>query len=445
MKLSRISAIVGLLLCAAASAPAQGFEGIFDEPSEAAGLAVSLHGEVGVEFEYFTDDEWDSEAEARPSADVTLAAETPAADAVLSLHLETSEATGGALVGNVVDEAYVRSYFGFGHLTAGLMRVEWGTGDGLHAIDPLNATDQSGGPTSDYLDSRVPEAMVDMTFYLGGSATADFVYKPFFHPTAAALTGRWAVVDAASIPGFSGIEPVDVRTLEYSQAAARLAGSVGPADLGVVYYYGFMPEAGYEYTSTFTGTDPFDPTHYTITTDIVYTRGQLFGFEGAAALGPFTLRAETGYWLSEDTDGSVPELYNSRLVYLGGFDVTIPHTTAFFSAQVLGSYTFEASDLGPTDVDSLRLYDDATTSHLVVAALDVPFARDTAGVRLAGLYSIEASGYLVMPQLTWTIADGVELGVNGLIVGGEQVASENSPYYAWRNNDNVSLQFRYQF
>ena len=213
----------------------------------------------------------------------------------------------------------------------------------------------------------------------------------------------------------------------------------------MLYYYGFIPEPGYRYTSVFTGTDPYDPTHYTITTEIVYTRSHLFGGEAAAALGPFTLRGEAGYWLSEDTDGTAPELYNSRLVYLAGFDFLVPGTSLFASVQALGSYTVEASDLAAEDVDRFRLYGDGSTSHLIVGAIELPFARDTMRLRVAGAYAVEANGYLVAPEYSWTILDGVQLKARGIIVGGESVASGYSPYYEWRDNDRVSLSLRYQF
>jgi hypothetical protein len=450
------SLLLIVLLLVGTLAVAQGFDDIFGEDggddallaesgSDAAGLTVDIRGSVGAEFGFFFDDELDSEVAAEPSADLIFTASVPAAQAVLSLNVDTSEAVGWDLASSLVDEIYVTSYFGAGHLTFGLMRREWGVGDGIHAIDPLNATDQSEGPVSDYLESRVPEALLDLNIYLGTSGLLELIYKPFFHPTQVAISGRWMVIDPATIPGYSSIEPVNVRTLSYSQAATRLSGSVGPADLGFQYYYGFMPEPGYAFTTTFTGTDPMNPDHYTTTAEIVYTRAHLFGTEAAAALGPFTLRGEAGYWLSEDTDGTVPELYNSRVVYLAGFDFTIPGTSVFASAQVQGEYTTSTADLSAEDVDRFRLYDDEATSHLIIGAIEAPFARDTINLRLAAVYAVEAGGFIIVPEYSWTIADAAELSIAGTIIGGESLSSGNSPYYAWRYNDNVSLSLRYRF
>ena len=451
----RHALLVVLILIGAAAGFAQGFDDIFgesgtDAPTDTsadAGISpgVAITGNISAQFDYYFDDEWDSEVEMRPTADIDIVASADSASALLSLDVATSQADDGALSGNLIDELSVTSFFGAGRLTAGLTRIEWGSGDGLHAIDVLNPIDQTNGPVADYLSSRRAEAMLDLNLYLGSSGNLELVYKPFFHPTEVAMSGRWMVVDPATIPGFSSITPVDVRTLMYSQGAARLSGSLGPADLGVMYYYGFMPEPGYEFTTTFLGGDPMDPANYLTTAELVYTRAQLFGGDVAAALGPFTVRAEAGYWLSEDTDGTAPERYNSRLVYLGGFDVSIPGTTAFVSAQVQGSWTVNATDLDATDVDRFRLYEDFDTSHLIVAAVEAPFARDTMNIRIAGMYAPEAGGFIVMPEYSWTIADGVELSLSGKVIGGKELGSANSPYYAWRDNDSVSVSVSYQF
>lgn len=444
----RVARAAGVLACllAAASVGAQGFEGVFEEEEAAdAASPLTVTGEMGVELTYFLDDGWKSEVAARPSAQLDLTAEGETAEAVLALDVEAAGASGGVLVGNLVDELYLSTYFDFGRVTAGLTRIEWGTGDGLHAVDPLNATDRSHGPTANYLESRVPEMMIVFDVYLGAQGLMEMVYKPFFHPTVIAGSGRWAIVDASSIPGYSSVEPVDVTTLEYSQGAARVGGSVGPTDIGALYYHGYMPEAGYDYTTTFTGTDPFDPTHYTTTAKIVYTEAQLFGLDAAAAVGPFTVRGEAGYWLSEDSTGEDPALYNSRLVYLGGVDTRIAGTTLFVSAQVRGSYTFGAADLADDDVDRFRLPNDAVTSHLVVAAAEATFFRDRVGIRLAGVYDVETAGYLVMPAWSWTMGDDVTLRVEGEIIGGDPPDSGVSPYYAWRGNDNLTVSLRYAF
>ncbi len=449
MRLRRCALGAVILFSVATLAAAQGFEGIFEDDSadDAAEQAspVSISGEVGIDFRYFMDNEWESEMEAYPAADLRFPAAAANAEAVFAMRARTSEAARGGLTGSLIDEAYVTSYFDAGHLTAGLLKVEWGTGDGVHAIDPLNPTDQSSGPSTDYLDSRDAEAMILLDLYLGSSANIEMVYKPFFHPTQAAVTGRWAVIDVATIPGYDTITPVNVRTLEYSQGAVRLSGSLGPADLGALYYVGFMPEPGYRFTSTFTGTDPLDPSDYTVTAELVYTRGQLVGTDAAVALGPFTLRGEAGYWFREDADGTAVELHNSRLVYLGGVDTTIPGTTLFVSAQVLGSLIMQATDLAVGDVDTLLMYGDVATSTSIIGAVEMPFARDTMKVRIGGIYNVEAEGYIVTPTYSWTIADGIELETSAQIIGGEAPTSGNSAFFAWKDNDNVSLSLRYRF
>ncbi len=409
-----------------------GFDDIFSESAAAdgqTGSSVAIAGEIGVELTYFLDNGLDSTVGAYPASVLRIEArsDTLEGTAVFSFEENSTE---------ILDEIYLRAFLPAGYLDAGLLKVEWGKGDGTHVIDPLNPLVQTYGISTDTLDLKKAEVMTRMSIYLGESGLLELVYKPFFHPIEIATEGRWAL-------GAPEIAPPDTKTLEYSQGAARITGTLGTFDLGALYYYGFMSEPGYSVTTAFTGTDQMDPTHYTVTIDPAYTRAQLFGVEGAFAAGPFTMWTEIGYWLSEDSDGDQPELYNDRFVYLGGIDLMIPGTSIFLSVQVTGGYVMDYPEPSETDVDRLASYGDTPHSTSIIGALNIPMLGDTLKLRLGGLYLVQAEGYLIIPELFWNIEDNFLLKVAGQIFDGKDIG--NSPYYAWADNDNISVTLKHVF
>lgn len=399
-----------------------GFGDIFQDTEQPA-FSVDFSGTVGLKTDYYWDDGADSSVEALPSGEIKLKAGNDKIEGTVEISATPDQIR--------VDEISFRSFFPFGYLEGGYFIREWGKGDGDHVLDPLNPIDQSRGFFLDLNDMKSPEILLGFNFYLGTWGNLELVYKPWYTPLSFATDGRWSVFDMTTLPGYASITIPDTHTLEYSQGAARGTATFGPVDLGLMYYFGFMTEPGY-LIDYFGGS-----------TDIVYTRAQLFGAEAAWALGPLTMRAEAGYWLTEDRGGDQPELYNDRFVYLAGMDMTIPGTTLFLSAQIKGAYVMRYSGLTAVDVDKMAAADDSPLSNRIIATAEWPFLRDKMKLRFTGLYEIEARGYMMAPQYFWNIRDDLELSLEGKIFGGEDRG--NSPWYSWDGNDSLSLSLRYYF
>ncbi|MBT3275410.1 MAG: hypothetical protein HN368_19800 [Spirochaetales bacterium] len=415
-----------------------GFDDIFGDNGDAepAAASVMISGEIGLGLTYYLDEGWDSQVAASSFSILKVDGQSDSVEGKAVFSLEADDTGLPENMTEIIDELYLRAFFPFGYLTAGLLKVEWGKGDGTHVIDPLNPLVQSGAVQTDIFEMKKAEVMTLMSLYLGETGLLELVYKPFFHPLQFAREGRWNL-------GLPGTTSTDTNNLEYSQAAARLTGSLGFFDLGALFYYGFMSEPGFEFTTTFTGTNPIDPTHYTTTINEALTRAQLFGLEGVLAAGPLTIRTELGYWLTEDTAADAPELYNDRFVYLGGVDMMIPRTSIFLSFQVTGAYVFDYLDLSEADVDRLASFDNTANSTMMIGALDIPFANDKMKLRLSGIYHIQGKGYMIIPEYKWSIRDDLELSLTGQIFSGE--VSGGSPYSTWDKNDNAAVSFTYMF
>ncbi len=446
MTAKRVPVAFAMVLCLRAVCWGDGLGDIFSEESpggESGGPSVELSGEIGLKLNGYFDEEWNSSVTALPYAELIVGLRSPSLEGTVAMSLEADALGSPITAADIIDELRLRAFFPFGYLDAGLLKVEWGKGDGVHVVDPLNPLRQTQGPQTDLFAMKRAEVMGVMSFYLGARGLLELVYKPFYHPLHFVTEGRWAVVDVSTIPGAADIVPPNTEILSYSQGAARVTASLGPIDVGGLYYYGFMSEPGYRFTTAFTGTDPLDPLHYTTSADLVYTRAHLFGLEGGCALGPFTLRAELGYWLTEDRESTQPELYNDRFVYLGGVDLLLPGTGIFVSAQTAGSYVMGFDGLTETDVDAMAAYGDTPHTITIVGAVEIPFLHDTMKIRVGGLYQIQGNGYMIAPEYQWSITDGLLLTLSGRVFGGDPVG--HNPYHAWDGNDSVGIAVDYRF
>ena len=391
---------------------------------------ITLNGEIGFNYKSYLDNSWDSEKIFLPYTNLNLLFSSDSVEVKMELNVEGNNLDTELTLGDIVQELSHRSFFSFGYLDLGLFKTEWGKGDGIHVIDPLNPLDQSNGISSDINEMKRAELMAKMNFYIGDDGLLEVVYKPYYHAleTAAAVGDRWNI----SIPLYPVLDTNDTETPVFSQAAARLTTTLGIFDLGGMYYYGYMTETGVDLIIT---PGPI--------LDIVYTKAQLFGLEAGWATGPFTFRTEGGYWLTEDRNGTEAHLYNDRAVWLAGIDVMIPGTSLFVSIQEFGSYVINFDRSNPMDMDLGMSYKENALTNSVVAAMEGSFYQDKMKIRLAGLYLFEANGYMILPSYTWNIMDDLELSIAGQIFGGDDEGP--NPYYTWRDNDSFSLGAKYIF
>ena len=430
--MKRTTYLLIFFLLTAVILPAQDeFFDFAEEPSSAEPALPELHfsGEIGSGIRTYLDDGFDSSMEFKGSGRLEITAASEEAEAVLRLKADwINQAEENVAWQDLLDEVSVSYFFDSGFLEAGYTIVEWGKGDGMHAADPVNPLDQSAGFGSESSAQKVPVALLRTAFYTGSNSLLEFVYVPLFFPTRTADEGRWAVQELPEAVTVTDKRPE--MSLANFQGGARYTFSAGPADLGLQYFSGYMHEPGFVYTA---------PTELTLE----YTRYQLFAAETALAAGPFVFRGEAGYNLTEDTEGDDPSLYNFRIVYLGGFDLTVPDTELFLLAQIAGDYTLETDGLTPVDVDIATGYGAPSHQTTVVVSMEHPFFRQKMNIRISGIYMLEAEGYYIAPELTFDLSDNLQLEVTGAFYEGEK--KDASLFYEWRKNDYLEMGLRYSF
>ncbi len=345
---------------------------------------------------------------------------------------------------DIFKELSITSYFEGGRLEAGLLKKEWGSGDGVHVVDVLNAPDYRNGIVDDTLAMKVAEPMV-LTTATWKDAALEVVYKPILVPMLAAEDPehRWSMLTDAQTDLFSSATVNQPTTAELSrftngQYGARLVGTFGPADLGLIYYNGFYTQPAYDLQAYYTSGGAMD---------IGFTRAQLFAAEATVITGAFTFMFEGGFWLSEDSSAIETETYNSKWVYLGAVGMLIPGTGAYASVTYHGQYILGFDETDPIDVDTIQANqssDGKAYMNTLTAAVDIPLAQEKVTVRLAGTYQIETRGYALLPSLMYSISDDLVLKVAGRLFGAVGDAPEGL-FKTWAANDSLAVGITYLF
>jgi hypothetical protein len=406
--------------------------------ASASGLDLEVSGLISTDIVYFFDAPkvQDNEVLAMPKAILNLKINEGDSEGIISLNISPQKWSPDILYTDIINELYMRTFFSFGYLEAGLMKVEWGKADGIHVLDPLSYWDLRDGYSQDISSLKKAGEMIKMNFYIKDSGLLELVYKPFFSSNIMAQSGRWST-GMENIPNLQALP--DTSTLKYSQAALRLTGTLGRFDLGAQYYYGYLPDPG---ISTVFGSDfstnPLDFKNY-----LTYNRAHLFGLEGGFALGFLTFWIETGYWMTGDLEGNDPTVYNNRLVYLPGMDFTVPGIGLYISVQLAGDYTFNTGNLSPLDVDETTGYGSPSHNNMLLIVGELPFNKDKTKIRVSGMWSIEEEGYMILPELLWDLNDNFKLSIYGQIIDGK--IGNPGMMSSWKENDNLGVKMVYSF
>ena len=400
-----------------------GFDDIFaseDPVEETKKMNFSVSGSVGATVGFYFNDQVFSEQLLR----LNLLADSPSFKSEAALSFDAQK---GKLQADTIS---ITSFFDWGLIKAGLLKEEWGSGDGVHVVDVLNAFDYSKGLSDDIFSMKRAEFMVTSTIYKEQSSLQLYL-KPTHTAGLSSMdkNNRWSLMPA----NFSGITTIgEPRTdsLKYVQLGVRGRTSIGGADLGLLYYKGHMAQPGFSPTS---------PT----SVDIIYTPYQLFGAEGTYILGQFTFMAEGGYMLSKDKDGTDATLYNSKWVYLGGVSYLEP-TSQLYLALMYNGHFIEHFDQVKSnaavpftgfDVDMMQAFDGKAYGNTITLAMEMPLFRERVNVRLGATYQIESEGFALLPSVSWQVSDDLKLECKAVVYGG----TKGGIFETWKDNDYMTI------
>jgi hypothetical protein len=190
----------------------------------------------------------------------------------------------------------------------------------------------------------------------------------------------------------------DTDSLEHFQGGLRFTTTIAGADLGLQYFYGFLPTPAMDYS----------------TYAVSFNRYHQAGADFATVLAGFNVRAEIAANLTRDLEGDDPAVYNPALAFSVGFDRGL---FAGLNLNLQYAGTYRLLDEGITS--SLDIEADADIlSTQVTAVLSQSLFKDTLEWRATLLWGVEEGDYLVVPSLAIKVGDAaIELSAG--IFGGE--------------------------
>jgi hypothetical protein len=456
------------LLLIAAALPAQEFGfGFGDEKTSSAGsmLNVSIGGEVSTSITGYIDNfsEGAKHIELGDlfSGKLNFSAKTSIAEGIINLNLQPSSSPAS------IDEAYLRAYFGNFEIAAGLRKLTWGKADSLGPLDVINPLDTSKiytemADNTSLMGVKIARPLVHASFRFGQFSKIEAVFVPSFEPYYIASDGRWApaqmkiiseMLDYASIYAtMSGInipapKPVNTGTLDYAQAGLRYTTTAGPADFGVQYYYGRLPQPAAKFS--------FVPP----SANFIYNPYHQIGLDYAQVLSDFNVRAEVAANITEDLKGDDASVYNPSIAWSFGFDRDI-FLGINLNLQVNESIRLMHDKLGSGNISLLREKlgsgdiasvlgiigdfdiegDSELTATRLTAALSRKFLRDELELRTAIVWGIEDNDCLIMPALMWT-KDDIRIALSGGIFAGDKKGQLGQ----YKDNNFLKISMTYKF
>ncbi|MDR1352562.1 MAG: hypothetical protein LBK05_04690 [Treponema sp.] len=223
------------------------------------------------------------------SGELKFSAEASNADAVINLKLAPNFKEPSEIL--LLDEAYVRAFFGRLIFEGGLRKLTWGRADSFGPLDltnPFDYSDLSG--MTDFSAIKIARPMLRASWGIGMFSKIEGVFVPWFEADRFAEQGRWRPAQlrraeqipsqlvekltsdltpfflsgeadpgrigelmnlmgsmSQSDPLFSSFNKLvpDTSALEYFQGGLRFTTTLGPADFGAQYYYGLHPRPSY--------------------------------------------------------------------------------------------------------------------------------------------------------------------------------------------------------
>jgi hypothetical protein len=270
----------------------------------------------------------------------------------------------------ILNEAYIRAFFGSINIEAGLRKLAWGKADSLGPLDVINPLDYSDlTAITDTMSMKIARPLVHISWGIGGQSKLEAVFIPNFAGHSFSSTGRWTPNQMSKIPdllttdmtsrflqrymgdpdfmaiamklagmdisgfNFGSIIP-DTRGIEYAQAGLRFTTTLGSADVGFQYFYGnlFRPAISFKNDglNAFlddlvtqarpSNADILAPNINLLAPQIGYNRYHQIGLDYAQVLFTLNFRSEFAVNLTEDLNGDNGSINNPFLAWSAGFD-----------------------------------------------------------------------------------------------------------------------------
>ena len=453
------------------------------QSGKSAGFSVG--GEAKIDFRYYVDSrnaddgkksfsDWDTYI--KPKGKLELAYEGSKTEADVKFAFNKDVIADYPF--DIIDEMTLRAYLGDFVLEGGKMKVVWGKGDKLHVLDNFNANDYTDFLIPDYIDRRISEPMVRLVWNaprnigIVNSLRVEGIYAPFMTADRYG-SGMWQPAEmsalkasvTAAAAGVIALAPLpdkiqmlsranslannlypNLYRLKYGQAGLRATTTFGTWDVGLSYYTGRSKKASVDAAKLQTYVQNYLSTGSAAESDkfIDYDRLHVFGAEGAKTFGGFNFRAEAAYTMTNDFSGSDAAIRNHSIGWVFGFDKDLPLSNLNVNVQTIGSCVLNdggVRDNGAYDVDYNA--NASYTNDKIVVNISDSRNHEKIKPELRIIWGIEREDLIVMPQITWNVADSFDIIASGLFI--HTFDKNKSEFPAFRRNSFAQLGMKYTF
>ncbi len=342
-------------------------------------------------------------------------------DAFAELRLRHVVDTEGRADEAAVREAYVNVYAGPVDVRLGHQIIVWGRADGNNPTDNLTPRDmRTRSPNVD--DARL----------------ANFVLRTAYSKGIVRWEALWVPVYAPShFPSFqldgpiSFVDPIYPDTDLSNGTGALRVNLVGESIEGSVsYLYGFATFPGLE-------VQDFGVKPDKLIVDITFHayRHHVAGADFATTLGDVGLRGEAALRVPEKEDDA-EYIPHPDVAYVMGLDYLLPGEVSLI-AQYVGRAVlewdepFEAATPPEGLVHAKTLLIAGQTkelSHAAMVRLQWTLLHETMAQEVAGLYNVSTEEWMARAQVTYDIADALELFLGGEVFMGPDEPGEETLY-----------------
>ncbi len=406
---------------------------------------LKIGGEIRFQSRYYTGNSSIEEAEdiqTESFPEVRLNLDYSAENSDFIADLVFSEDRMYSDYSDVIKEAYIRIYYDSFNIETGYMKVVWGKGDELKAVDILNQTDYSDFYNKDLLERKIASPMLKINKYAGINGLFELVFIPCTdYPEFD--TAKWAPYDIKTLTALSAADATDIsykdhQTLDSGQIAARYTNSSSGFDYGFIYSYGFMPLPTTKLKS-FTGEIPGEA-------EVKLERANIFGIEAAKVLMGLNSRAEFAYYMSSDIEGDDPDIQNNKIMWVFGFDKDLPISSLNFLLETQGLYTLQNSEIekmsaSNPDYDVDYDIDGTYSRNMIIARLKDSLNHDRIRPEISLTYHVEDSDFMLRPEVEFVLKDDISFDVLYTLFKGD----EDTVFGVYEENSFLQAKVVYSF
>ncbi len=327
-------------------------------------------------------------------------------------------------------EFYVDMFFSAVDIRVGQQFIFWGRTDWIMPTDNINPWDYTN-ITAEIEDYRIPVLAAKVDYY-AGPLKIEGVWIPKFLPN------RIPVELPDSINGLPvnalppGLPETKVGNSEF---ALRVSSQIADVDFSLSYYNGAdkMPSVSMGYV----------PVQRVFTSRISYEPYQVFGGDFVFTKGKAAFKGEGAYFLTADRNGKNISVENPHIQYVLGMDYNVSNDL-LLNAQFVHyirfkyDYDYEESERLKLGMPTDNIPQQQTFSGSARLQYNI---TDFTSLQLVSVVNFEHWDYFILPILTYSISDGLNLYAGATVFNGPA----GSPFGRNKDYSRGFIELKYSF